>query len=64
MGSTPALYLGKWLSSHQTKFVATTLQTWHGMPQLNTIRVQSMQVRGGHSINQDIIFKNHMDLHC
>ena len=40
----------------QTKFVATTLQTWHDMPQLNTMRVQSIQVRGGHLINQDIIF--------
>jgi len=29
------------------------------MPQLNTMRVQLIQVRGGHSINQDIFFKSY-----
>lgn len=47
-----------------TKFVTTVLQTWHGMSQLNTMRVQSMQARGGHSISQDILFFYHIDLHC
>ena len=40
----------------QTKLVTTTLQTWHDMPQFNTMKIQSMQVRRGHAMNQNFFF--------